>query len=472
MNKRIASLIAITTSLYAPLVSSAGIQTQLDNIFVEMETFTQPGKFESQRRSAYFGGRYTYKTQIFNENLIQLELPSARGGCGGIDMFGGSFSFANSEQIETLLRSIASNARGYAFQLALSVMCDKCMSFMGDIQKKIQELNQFLGNSCQLAQGIVNDVASLSPWKNKEIEKHMTEASALDGAGDLFGLKTGTGSTKTAEEARKELNPDKFNSELGAVVYKAFQKHTAASWFTGGDDELLESIMTMTGSVVVGDLVTGEEGLGQTTDIWPLPAGELKMRDLIFGAENKHIYDCSKDTVTDHCIIKESHTKPIVKLESLREKLLEVLVGPDSIIDRFKTKNVAGAPSEKHQNILAGLPQSIGSKIFELGPLSPGAAEEFVENFINPITLEYVYRFVREAFRAVNIAMANTKHTYKTPTFKMIKEAEETLREEYLSLSAEFGFTIKEVESHYADIIAQHRAKQYLSANPSGQKQP
>ncbi len=52
--------------------------------------------------------------------------PSFSAGCGGIDLFGGSFSFINMNQFVDLMRAVASNAAGYAFQLAINAMCPDC----------------------------------------------------------------------------------------------------------------------------------------------------------------------------------------------------------------------------------------------------------------------------------------------------------------------------------------------------------
>jgi len=91
--------------------------------------------------------------------------PSFSAGCGGIDLFGGSFSFINMNQFVDLMRAVASNAAGYAFQLAINAMCPDCGNVMSDLQKEVQQLNQMFSNSCQLAQGLVNDAASVLPDK-------------------------------------------------------------------------------------------------------------------------------------------------------------------------------------------------------------------------------------------------------------------------------------------------------------------
>ncbi|WP_201443238.1 conjugal transfer protein TraH, partial [Vibrio vulnificus] len=73
---------------------------------------------------------------------------------------GGSFSFSNAKHLVMTMRSVAANAKGYAFQLALYNVFPDGAKWMENFQKKLQELNQHLANCCQLAQEIVNDASS------------------------------------------------------------------------------------------------------------------------------------------------------------------------------------------------------------------------------------------------------------------------------------------------------------------------
>ncbi|WP_435339268.1 conjugal transfer protein TraH [Morganella morganii] len=129
----------------------------MDRLFNEMSNTTRPGIHQTQRRGVIAGGRVTTKARIFDENLVSFVPPSWKAGCGGVDLFGGSLSFVNADQIVQLMRAVAANAKGYAFQLALDNVFPDGAKWIENFQKKVQALNQHLGNSCQLAQGIVND---------------------------------------------------------------------------------------------------------------------------------------------------------------------------------------------------------------------------------------------------------------------------------------------------------------------------
>lgn len=134
-------------------------------MFGEMSNITNPGVFETQRRGVISGGSIYVRNPMMTTSLVNLQMPSWKAGCGGIDLFGGSFSFINADQFVQLLRTVAANAKGYAFQVALDIACPQCMTWINNLQAKIQELNNLSANSCQLANGIVNDVASAAIGK-------------------------------------------------------------------------------------------------------------------------------------------------------------------------------------------------------------------------------------------------------------------------------------------------------------------
>lgn len=454
--------LASLLSLAAFQTQAAGMQDQLDGLFTEMSNYTAPGAYETQRRSAYFGGRYTYKTAIFNENLISMQLPSARGGCGGIDIFGGSFSFINSDQIVQLLRQVAANAQGYAFQLAMDNMCPDCMKWMNELQAKMQQLNENMSNSCQLAQGLVTDASNMLALSERD-NSEANQQTTLGGiASDFLEVSEFVVNSDTGIKQLFDNDPDAYDERTGAVVYVALTRHNAQNWFVGGDTELIETIMSMTGSVVVGELVQGKDNQGETPEVWVLTGNKLTMEDLIDGAENKEIYNCGADGDTDNCRIDPADTKDI-NIEGLKEQILEAFTGADGIITMIRNRNVAGNLSQEHQNILASMPYSIGSKIFQLAPISPEAAEDFVEKTIDSITLEYIYRLVKGSFKAVDIAMSNAQSNYGPAAREEIQKSQETLETEYEALSSRYG-SIRDIERHYSEIMENIPSPNYITA--------
>ena len=77
---------------------------------------TGPNAYRGQTMNLYTGGSLYMRTPVRNYQLASIAPPSFTAGCGGIDLFAGSFSFINKEQFVALLRNIGNNAIGAAFK--------------------------------------------------------------------------------------------------------------------------------------------------------------------------------------------------------------------------------------------------------------------------------------------------------------------------------------------------------------------
>lgn len=452
--------------LFATLdARSSGIQSQLDNIFDDMSNYTSPGSFETQRTGGYFGGRYTSKSKIFQQELISFKAPSAKGGCGGIDVFGGSFSFVNSDQIVQLLRSVASNAKGYAFQLAMDNMCPDCMKWMNELQSKMQDLTSNLSNSCQLAQGIVN--STFPAWAEKHGTEH-TISSIKEGIGtDYAELKKHIGTLGTSAQELHNNAPDKYYETAGAVMYVAMKESGYESWLTDGDEEFVEVVLSLTGSVVIGAPVPkadGEPGPAVTR----LPGNKITLKEIIEGTQAADKYDCDKSTVADKCIITGSDVDPI-EIEPLYTKIAEAFVGDSGLISRIYARDYSGEPLEWQKRIMAAQPDSLGSKIYTLAPISPAAAEDMVRKYSKAIALELTYNLIRESFISARLALKSFPDNYKAENDEVLKEAETLLRSEYRDLAREYG-DINTINEHYNTILDKMRTPTYFPTSFKGSK--
>ncbi len=445
--------------------ASTGMNKQMDNIFVEMSNYTAPGSYETASRGVYSGGHYVMHSKIFNENLVSFQAPSLSGGCGGIDVFGGSFSFVNSDQIIQLMRQVASNAKGYAFQLALDNMCPGCMKWMNELQTKIQNMNNSLSNSCEWAQGFVNSTGTalgMSKRQNNDI----TLTSMFSGVGaDYADLKTHIDSGFTAVKRLGDAQPDVLEEETGAQTYIALKQSNIESAIAGGDDELLETIMSITGSVVVEDIGPAPDG-GETLPVNILTGGLITLSDLIEGKVNAKLYDCSLSSAssgTDLCRINESDTQTI-NLVGMKTRIIKVFTDPGAVIDRIRTGDFTGEPTITQRNVMTSLPASIMSKMYELGPISPDAAVHFLEQTAGSVSLEIIKKLVDESFRVTLSAIAAGKDTYEEKSIKVINENKTKIEKEYKSLLQEYG-PIYNIEVYYNNLLKGINKPDYNSSS-------
>ena len=115
-----------------------------------------PAAWEGQKRGYFTGGGFAVRTQASREPLLNIQPPRVNAGCGGIDVFWGSFSYLNPEYLIQAFQNIMSAAPAYAFKLALQQLCDPCDDVMSALQQMAQAVNNIALDECGSAQAMVN----------------------------------------------------------------------------------------------------------------------------------------------------------------------------------------------------------------------------------------------------------------------------------------------------------------------------
>lgn len=466
------AIMAVSMVITTGQARANGLQSQLNSMFDSMVNVTTPGVFETQSRGVFIGGRFTVKNKIYNENIVSFVPPSLSAGCGGIDFFGGSFSFINSEQLTQLFRAVAANAAGYAFKLALSVACPTCATFIETLQKKIQELNQFLGNSCQLAQGIVNDVTNLIPldFKNKTEYSLVGKAQGL--FQDFFDSSKPSEGRNPAVEFHKTSSPDKDAAFVGNVVWVELNRNASQYWFSYGDSKLLAAMMSLTGSVIVHkpDHVDGGSGTSdadQSQPITHLPGNKISLRDLIDGGANIEIYRCTDDLCMDAG--KGSGGVEVINLIGLGRQLEDVLLGPNNqpgegVIGKYAHNLGMLSPTEAA--LMSNLPQAVGSMLVNLSAKDEQTARVFIRESILAIALVLADQVADQLFRATSAAVGSSPNSFSGIARQRIMESREVVKNEYTQLVNVYGNINTIVERYNALMTNLHDTRLLIDSPP------
>ena len=412
------SLIFITfLVLSKPAIAS--FQEEMDDMFGSMVNITNPDSYQDQRRGAYTGGTVVIKNPIANIDLISFQPPSIDGGCGGINVFGGSFSFIDADQFTQLLRNIASNAGSYAFKLALQALCPSCMATINEISQAIQKMNAELGNTCQMAQNLV-DSTGLTAWSQARVKdkgqaaqwainlnKYSDDFQAY-GNNEKEKSNLGTLTPQEAKEARLTGNI--------AWVVLTEQKATGTKpiqWFAKGDDEFARTVMSITGTVIV-EIPDNEKETAKVTPYIPT-VGLTDIMGIESEKSNVELYKCIDDTTDCMSLKKET----INSFETMREKVSKILHGnPDGagvnaggrgIVEKF-TLNLSGGLSDVEKSFLQFMPE-IGKRIRDLclnNAGNPGAVKTYTGKALDSIALEMTERMFHEVLYAVRYAASQS----------------------------------------------------------------
>lgn len=209
--------------------------------------YTRPLAYDGQRAGFVSLGSLYVRSAPRNTPIANIELPSVRAGCGGIDIFGGAFSFLSAEELIALMENIMANASGFAFELALESLSPAVQDTVAKLRDLTQQVNSMNINSCEAGAALVGSV-----WPQ------------IDAASQLVCQTVGTMNGIVADRARSrhDCGSGGRNVEISAAAEDALADQVPVNvnyaWRASrknallvSDDDLAEFFMTLTGTVIV-----------------------------------------------------------------------------------------------------------------------------------------------------------------------------------------------------------------------------
>lgn len=114
------------------------------------------GAYKSQIGGYYTGGNVAVRVPTKTVgNFGSIQFPSAKSGCGGIDLDLGGFNLVNKDQIVQQLRAIGQNAKALAFSMAIKYVSSLLGSTMDTVKEWADKLNGMQMDSCSAAANIM-----------------------------------------------------------------------------------------------------------------------------------------------------------------------------------------------------------------------------------------------------------------------------------------------------------------------------
>ena len=469
----------------------ANVQDVYDDWFDQLGGYTAPGSFETGMANGYFGGRFTVKSPITSVTVANFSPPSVSAGCGGVDFFGGSFSFIDSEQFEELLRNVSQNAKGYLFHLLLDNVFPEGSKIIELIQKKIQQLNEFMGNSCQLAQGIVDGgIDAFSDLKDKE---YSAMAVASDAVGDLGesitnnvwqpvkeaakddwdtiwdNKEAGKGCDDLAKEGKNVL-PDTYNVFWFLMICKKYD----TAWEGEYGIEMVETLMSLYGTSIIITTRTSSEksvvgGTPRVAHVIP------SISTLLYGPDVPHIkcktypYD-PYSSIDKHdamgCLDTEISNEPVDSFITKMEVLLngDGTSGNRGIIDLIRNDRGAGM-SEEQKNALTALGPFV-SNIRNITLKNPVQAQKFIEKAIIPMAVYALEDMIKNAYTLISSAISISSDDPLIAQFQeRIDQRHRDILREIDVIKAEM-VSIEESLAFYTGVMTTSRRSNYLPQRP------
>lgn len=296
----------VVVAAAACLMGSAGatgMNVVLDGMFSNV---TAPDVVSTQLRGTISGGGAYVRTPISGIQVFSLDPPRLSAGCGGIDLYLGSFSFITAEKLTQFIRNVAQNAAPLAFKMALDSMFPQLGGVLDKFQHMAQMMNDSQRNSCQLAKGLLDGAKN-----SEELFNNMGQAISGGVATVKGWMSDFTESITSSQEnpsknlarARNETTTDgrKTIPNLGNITWNALQsrKYSATTYKITDDPAMGQQIiLSLLGTQV------NKEGASESAE--PIstsyPPQRLRLKDLfrpatgLTGVKEVPIWSCSSNT--------------------------------------------------------------------------------------------------------------------------------------------------------------------------------
>ncbi|MBN6739279.1 conjugal transfer protein TraH [Acidithiobacillus sp. MC6.1] len=189
----IGAIIGSSASMSVTALAGSGLNQSLNDMLVATGG---PGVYQSQQAMVLSGGYAAVRIPNQTYNVVSFAVPNLSMGCGGINLFLGSFSFINATQFVAMLKQIGTGLAVVAFQTALSTMCAHCMDILNYLQQAMQQMNNAMRGYCSAGTGFSISNFMQSMGKAGQAFKHLGSAAMGDASGftsALSGSQTAPG---------------------------------------------------------------------------------------------------------------------------------------------------------------------------------------------------------------------------------------------------------------------------------------
>ncbi len=291
-----------------PVFLLGSLKNELNGFFNEFGSaanLTSEDIYMGQSAGYMTGGGLNVRNQVYNSDLVNISLPRLDGGCGGIDIFTGGFSFISKDQLVTALKSTASNAASYAFLLGVETVSPQVANAMKQAQSWANTINGIGINSCENAMGLVG-----SAWPKSEASSQQVCRTAGSSTGVFEDFIEGRHKCSARSKQNEviseiqEKNPDLIIGSSN-LTWESIQQQK----FLAENPELSHLFMTLVGTVVLQSNDNGSK-----IESYPAKAtDETFLQALMRGGETE-VYRCV-DIKNDSKCLTINKKKTTIKAE-------------------------------------------------------------------------------------------------------------------------------------------------------------
>lgn len=392
------ALAAALALLCTATPSRADLNNEVNDMFNNLGAignYTAPGAFRGQAYNTYTGGSLMMRSPNKVYQLAAVQFPSARAGCGGIDVFGGSFSHISAEEFKNMLRNITAALPGIAFQLALEAVSP----LLGGLTKWAKGLETWINNarinSCETAKAIVSTAAEAVGYSSQESCADLAMEMGMESDRDSARRRCSTDRPSILSSARSSGDVNLRNKApfVGNLTWKALQ-YTGA-YLTDSEREL---IMSMVGTIIYYPEESGR-------DPEPVAPTLTSISQLLYGQAAgsgtnviQHLLRCNDYSACDVVSLNTAynHTPFTARVETMMR----------SIADRIATRTAI--PNNSAEVGFVNQTTEPVYKMLSVGTSIPGSglADSLIGQYRDVIAADYAYVFLERNLRLGMAALA------------------------------------------------------------------
>jgi conjugative transfer pilus assembly protein TraH len=387
LRKSIAGICAISLLVIQAPIQAGDLDTEVTNMFNSLGSvgnYTAPGAFKGQTFNTFTAGNLYLRSPNRTYQLAAMQFPSSKGGCGGIDLFGGSFSHISAAEFKNMLQNITAALPGIAFQLAL----ESVSPLLGGLTKWAKGLETSINNarinSCETATALVASGAEATGFDAQRSCAKIAVQMGLESDVDAAMRRCATDSPGILASARTsgDANIAAQAPFVGNFTWKALKAIDTL------DDAAREVVMSVVGALIFYPQESGRDPDYIGPSITTVAQMLYGQSDAGGGNVNVQLLRCNNYTDCD--IVSRTNGNVHEPLTRKVEDLMR------SISDSIRTRSPI-----PNNSVAVGFVNSTSLPVWRMlsiGNTIPGSglSEMMIGNYREIIAADYAFTFLNQ----------------------------------------------------------------------------
>ena len=345
--------------------------------------------YQIQGAGYYTGGGFRGRAKVIDVRPLSITPPGIRAGCGGIDIYTGSFSYANTDQYLALLKAIPANALGFAFNLALETISPAIKGTIDQIQSVLDKINAANLNSCDMGKALVGGAAKMIGGQEEYCK---STANSQGWATDYARAKNECGTGGKSAQYIKQGNA--VHGDLRAVDLNIAWEVLKKSQVVSQDNniEFAEFIQALTGTMVIK--APTNDNAGPEVIYKPnILVKEETIKAMLDGGQVK-ILSCDEK---DKCLNPFEKTITLAADKAFRKRIADILA---EISSKIASKQAFDA---KHKDLInnTSIPIYKAILVRQTYTKSSAANSANIDLYASLVAIDLLYNYLDQILKQI-----------------------------------------------------------------------